>query len=75
MIKTDGDSSLLMKPEEFVVVNGYSWRHGEIARPEDDDKNLRFVAQLDEETKRVVREKCAKSGMLFVLVDVCLMPR
>mmetsp|Transcript_21091 Transcript_21091/g.30478 ORF Transcript_21091/g.30478 Transcript_21091/m.30478 type:complete len:673 (+) Transcript_21091:66-2084(+) len=70
VIKTDGDSSLLMKPEEFVVVNGYSWRHGEIARPEDDDKNLRFVAQLDEETKRVVREKCAKSGLYSKYVEI-----
>jgi hypothetical protein len=61
-VKVSDDKSVLAIPIDQLLVNGYSWSHGVVASPEDDEKNINASAIFSPEQKLKVMHQCKHLG-------------
>lgn len=80
-VKVSDDKSVLAIPVDQLLVNGYSWSHGVIASPEDDEKNINAQAIFSSEQKDSILKQCKRLGefywwlQAFIIMYLGLMSR
>ncbi len=63
-VKVSDDKSVLSMPVDNFLVNGYSWSHGAVARPEDDEQNIRAEKVFPPEQKTAILAQSRELGEL-----------
>eukprot|EP00602_Paraphysomonas_sp_CaronLab_P011298 CAMPEP_0185039294 /NCGR_PEP_ID=MMETSP1103-20130426/36006_1 /TAXON_ID=36769 /ORGANISM="Paraphysomonas bandaiensis, Strain Caron Lab Isolate" /LENGTH=550 /DNA_ID=CAMNT_0027578125 /DNA_START=155 /DNA_END=1807 /DNA_ORIENTATION=- len=57
----DGEVSGL--PVHVLEVDGFSWTHNQVPKPEDDENNIRIVAEVDVKKRRNATALCHQYGL------------